>query len=200
MKTPAKFLFLLVTAAAISVMVYGFKGTGAWFSGSAFSSPGFISSGTLDLSINEEPMQEVNLVPGEEYTVFCSFCARNTGSIGLKYHGLFEADESFRQDMLPYLTMKLETKMLENWMQVQEILGTPAPGNETDRLVYYFRLPGQDSNLNKNIISGYLEPAEEVCYRLSMKLDAAAPDTLRGVALDFFLPIPAIQTNNPGWE
>ncbi len=201
MKISSKSLLLIIYITIITVMLYGFTGTGAWFSDLAENEPDFVYSGTLDLNIHEAPMDEVNLVPGEDYKVFSSFCLRNEGTIGLKFQGLFKAEEDLRQEIIPYLTVKQETKSPDGWVILREIFGTPEPDQESDALAHYFNLPGQDEEFDrKNILDGFLVPDEEICYRLSIKLDPETPNDLQGTVLDFYLPVFATQTNNPGWD
>jgi hypothetical protein len=53
--------------------------------------------------------------------------------------------------------------------------------------------------VNRFVVSGNLAQDEEVCYRLSVKLDADTPDAEQGASITFVLHLQATQPDNPSW-
>jgi hypothetical protein len=194
------FLLLgLIALLSLGVMAFGLVTSGAWFSDSAASSGAILISGSLDLHVTGGPLHAKNLEPSEKYSHLGLICARNQGSTPLKYRGQFESPDPLTNDLLKYLTLKLEQHTTGHWVTLQEILGNPSV--ETEGLTYYFKFPGQDpSQLHHPIIQGNLAPKEKICYRMSVRLDKATPDEQQGQSIKFFLHIDATQPDNPGWQ
>ncbi|HEY3344364.1 MAG TPA: hypothetical protein VGJ97_05530 [Anaerolineaceae bacterium] len=188
--------FAWVGAAVLLVMtIYGITGVSAWFSTSASVKENIIQTGSLDLQVTGGPLKASNLVPGADYAPMGSFCSKNTGSIDLKYRGLFEATKDSSKDLIHYSVLKIEIKNGGHWSTLKELNGLTSSLND------YFKFPDQDpGKTNQYVISGTLNPLDEQCYRLSVKLDGSTPDSLQGKTLDFVLHIDATQVDNPGWE
>jgi hypothetical protein len=186
--------FLLV----VGTMAFGMVGTGAWFSDTKTSSVSVVASGSLDLQLVEDPLPNIHLKPGEDYSPIAVFCTRNIGSTDLKFRGLFEAAAPSSNDLIKFMTMKIESKTQAGWLTLKEILGSPTV--EGEDLVYYFKFPGQNPKIvNQYIVVGSLAPQQYTCYRLSVKLDAATPDYDQNQSINFILNLFATQTTNPGW-
>lgn len=179
-------------------LISGLKGAGAWFSDSKKLPNNIIRSGSLDLQLSGGPLNANDLEPGANYTQMGSFCNNNSGTIDLKYRGLFESDMPASTDLIKFLTIKVEMKTNGDWATLQEIQGNPAI--ETDGLRYYFKFSDQDpAIINKYLVSGNLIPGEEICYRLSAKLNASTPNYDQHKTIDFVLHLQVTQITNPGW-
>ncbi|HZW02890.1 MAG TPA: hypothetical protein VFF68_03115 [Anaerolineaceae bacterium] len=191
---------LLITAfVLVYTLASGIVTTGAWFTDSASSGGAIISSGSLDLQVTGGPLQADNLAPGEAYTPMGSFCTKNSGTIDLKFRGLFKVIDTSSSDLLDYLAMKVETLSAGEWTPLLEISST-AP-DEGDRIRAYFLVPGQAPwTINKHVLTEDLTPGEETCYRLFVNLNAGTPDSLQGQSLGFVLDLYAVQVNQPGWD
>lgn len=194
-----KLLLVLVGFLTTGTLVFGLVGTGAWFSDTATSADNIITTGTLDLQVSGEPFKATDLAPGEEYSEMGTFCVENIGTTDLKFRGLFETVAKPTHDLLKFTTLKVEQNTNEGWLMIKEVMGNPTV--ETDGLPYYFKYPDQDPTIiNHYIVGQDLIPSQEVCYRLSIKLDVDTPDDLQEKYLDFFLHLYATQKTNPGWE
>jgi len=195
----SRLFVVFIGALIIGVMTFGIVGAGAWYFDSATSANSIITSGTLDLQVAGEPFEASGLEPGADYSEMGIFCAKNTGTTSLKYRGLFETPENPTHDLLKFVTLKVEQQAGEDWSMISEVVGNPTV--ETDGLRYYFKYPDQDpAIINHYIVTEDLTPGQEVCYRLSIRLDASTPDTLQGISLEFLLHLYATQNTNPGWE
>jgi hypothetical protein len=183
---------------ALALLAYGLAPSGAWYMGS-WSSAGFIlSSGSLDLHVTGDSLRATNLQPGTEYTLLGTFCLQNTGTLDLKYRGLFESPAPIANDLLWYMTLKVEQQTGGPWRTVQEIPGTAAIATET--LLYYFKHPGQGPDVvNHYVVAGSLVPGESACHRLSVMLDPATPNSEQGKFIEFALHLDASQVTNPLW-
>ncbi len=193
---------LILTAVALlslGVMAFGLVTSGAWFTDSATASGAIILTGSLDLKVTGGPLRATNLEPGKDYSQLGLFCTRNMGSTLLKYRGLFESTDPLSNDLLKYTTLKVEQHTTGHWVVLQEILGNPAEAVES--LQTYFKFPGQDPNLvNHYIVEGTLAEKEDMCYRLSVKLDPDTPDEVQGKTIKFVLHIDATQPDNQAWQ
>ena len=194
-----KLLLILAGILTAGTMVFGLVGSGAWFSDMVTSAGSVIATGTLDLQVSGEPFKATDLEPGAEYSEMGTFCAKSTGTTDLKFRSLFETAANPTHDLLKFVTLKVEQNTSEGWLMINEVAGNPTV--ETDGLPYYFKYPDQDPNIiNHYIVTQDLTPGQEVCYRLSAKLDADTPDTLQFTSLEFVLKLYATQKSNPGWE
>jgi hypothetical protein len=195
-KTASLSVVLLIIALAL--LAYGLAPSGAWYLGS-WSTAGFIlTSGSLDLHVTGDALRATNLQPGTEYTLLGTFCLENTGTIDLKYRGMFESPAPLVNDLLQYLTLKAEQQTGDSWSIAQEIPGTGAIATET--LLYYFKHPGQGPDVvNHYVVAGSLVPGESGCHRLSVLLDPATPDSEQGKFIEFALHLDASQVTNPLW-
>ena len=180
-------------------MVFGLVTSGAWFTDTATGSGAIIITGSLDLHVTGGPLRATNLEPSIDYSQLGIFCAKNMGTTDLKYRGLFESQDPLSNDLLKYVTMKVERHTAGHWITLWEIPGNPIV--ETEGLQYYFEFPGQDANIiNKYIVEGTLSQNEKVCYRLSVMLDKDTPNENQDKSIHFVLHLEATQPNNPGWQ
>lgn len=191
-------LLTIFAIVLIYTMASGIATTGAWFTDTASSSGAIISSGSLDLQISGGPLVATHLAPGEEYTSMGSFCTKNVGTLDLKYRGLFKVNEPSSSALIDHLSMKVDVLLNGTWTPFFEVFGNA--GNEEDRLIHYFQIPGQaPGTVNRYILTGYLNPEEENCYRFSVKLDSGTPDSMQNQSLNFMLDLYATQVTQPGW-
>jgi hypothetical protein len=194
-----KRILILAGVLTTGMIIFGLVGAGAWFSHTVTSDGNIIIAGTLDLQVSGGPLKATDLVPGTDYSEMGNFCTKNTGTTDLKFRGLFEASEHASQDLIKFMTMKVEQKTPGDWSTMEELLGSPQI--QTDGLPAYFKVPGQDPKIeNKFVVDGILTPGQEICYRLSVKLDGSTPNSLQDSSLDFILHLFATQTNDPSWE
>jgi hypothetical protein len=189
---------LLVASLSLGALAFGLAPSGAWYSG-AWSSAGFIlTSGSFDLQVTGGPLRATNLRPGAGYAPLGEFCASNTGTVDLKYRGLFETTAPLTSDLLQYTTLKVEQQTAGAWSTVQEIPGTSPVAAES--LLFYFRHPAQGAEVvNGYVAAGQLAPQATTCYRLSVLLDPLTPDAVQGTAIGFVLHLTATQAANPSW-
>ncbi len=195
-------LIALISLLALGVSaVYG-QSSGAWFTDSAVTPGSIITSGTLDLSVTGKKLKAANLEPGKDYLSMGTFCSKNTGTMALKYRGLFEPYAPSTNDLLSFITMKVELQTETGWTTLQEIPGSnPVDPPLVHLLKEYFKFPDQAIwVVNQYIVSGSLTPNQEACYRLSIKLAAETPNYDQNKSLDFVLHLDATQATNPGWE
>jgi hypothetical protein len=190
---------LLIACVSLGTLAFGLVPSGAWFIDSWTSAGFIITSGSLDLHVSGGPLTATNLEPGQGYAPLGEFCSANTGTLDLKYRGLFESTAPIANNLLQYVTMKVEQHTTGPWVTLQEIPGVAMV--ETDSLVSYFKHPQQGAEVvNHFVVAGSLVPDERICYRLSVLLDPNTPDSEQGQAVDFILHLDATQATNPTWQ
>jgi len=196
MKTLLRFLTLVI---AFGVILLGSTEVNSWFSDAANSPVSGAASGTLELRVSGGLLAAPALERGADYVEMGSFCVNNDGTLGFKYRGVFESDQPAPYEILRTLTLRVEAQSGEGWITLHEISGMPPdPAQALDK---YFKFADQPADLeNLSIVQGTSLPGESSCYRMSVKMDAAAPDEFRNISMDFFLKLYATQLANPGWD
>ncbi len=196
MRLILRFLTVLVGA---SILLLGMRTVNAWFSDATGGPISIATSGSLDLTMSGGPLSVTDLAPGVDYAEMGVFCAKNTGSIDLKFRGLFVSELPGPSNLFQFMTMKVEQQSGETWQPLQEFTGSLEAGPEG--LASFFKFSDlMPETENHYIVEGTLSPDQELCYRLSIKLDPITPDDYQNNSLDFVLHLYATQTQNPGWE
>jgi hypothetical protein len=180
-------------------MVYGVVTSDAWFSEVETNPGGMITAGSLDIELTGGPLKAVNLQPGRDFSEMGAVCARNAGSMDLKYRALFKPDSFENIDLVTYLTLKIEKKADGQWEPYKEVSGEPS--NKKKALSHYFQTSrGQPEESNLYLMEGVLSPSGEDCYRFWIKLSSETPNAMQRKGMDFSLYLYATQEENPGWE
>ena len=193
-------LFVFSILVLLDIMVFGLTTSGAWFVDSASSGMTIITAGSLDLQVTrlEEKETQAKIMPGSDFSPIGAFCNRNSGSTNLKYRGIFQSTSPSGRVLLPFVTLKVERQDAGVWAEEARIFGVAE--KETDALARYFLFPDQEVDQEtRYIVSGILQPHEEICYRLSAKIDETVPEEYHQSQLEFSLHLYTTQTINPGW-
>ena len=181
------------------ILLLGMRTVNGWFSDATGGPISISASGSLDLTVSGGPLSVTDLAPGLDYAEMGVFCVKNTGSTDLKFRGLFESDVPGPNNFFHFLAMKVERRSGETWEPLLELTGSLEAGSEG--LATYFKFSDQmPETENRYIVQENLSPDQELCYRLSVKLDPITPDDYQNNSLDFVLHLYATQPENPGWE
>lgn len=196
MKRLFRILILLI---GTGIILLGLTTVDGWFTDPAESQLSVAVSGSLDVELSSGSLSATGITPGQDYIEIGQFCVRNSGTLDLKYRGLFESDQYGQIDFIQYMAMKVEYRSWDIWETLLEVSGSSEAGDQG--LSTYFKFSDQPpGSVNRNIIQGNLAADQEGCYRLSVKLDPKIPDAFQNYDLDFVLHLYATQPENPGWE
>jgi hypothetical protein len=187
-------LFLL-SAFLLVVIVYGLTGTGAWFTAQAVIDNNVISTGNLDLVINNVSKASPPLEPGGDYKEILRFCAKNGGSYPLKWHGGFSGVQAPAG-----MAEKILVKAVVN---PTGLAGNYGPANATR----FENVPAAELMVeNKHLLVSAevypepFKPNDVICYSIQAKLLGSAGNAYKAKTFTAQVQLDATQWNNPDWK
>jgi predicted ribosomally synthesized peptide with SipW-like signal peptide len=187
-------LYLMTILALFAIMALGMSGTSAWFTDQKSIENLTISTGNLDLQINNVTQAAILFEPGDGYKEVLRFCAKNNGDYAMKWRAVIAPVQN---------DAGLQTILLfKAIINPPGLAGNYGPANTvrfSDIALSALLVPNAHFMLGPTSDEPFLS-GKQICYSLQAKLQSSAGNILKGKVFKANLVFNATQWINPGWS